>query len=152
MYWKWPILLSIKKIQENINASKISTVKTWSILRPSKFVFYWKVDKSFWCWKRKKGAKKSFFTIRIGFIISQVHFIISVSKFLTVFKNFVKKFLDEIAIDLRSMIKRSVKICNAWICAHNILDYIIHMPRIHRLLTSPLGVIKCSENLVLFLV
>ena len=110
----------------------------------TKFVFYWKVDKSFWCWKRKKGAKKSFFTIRIGFIISQVHFIISVSKFLTVFKNFVRKFLDEIAIDLRSMIKRSVKICNAWICAH--------MPRIHRLLTSPLGVIKCSENLVLFLV
>ena len=116
----------------------------------TKFVFYWKVDKSFWCWKR--GQKSLFFTIMIGFIISRVHFIISVSKFSTVFKNFVRKFLDEIAIDLRSMIKRSVKICNAWICAHNILDYIIHMPRIHRLLTSPLGVIKCSENLVLFLV
>ena len=36
-----------------------------------------------------------------------MHFIISVAKFLTVFKNFVRKFLDEIAIDLRSMIKRS---------------------------------------------
>ena len=64
--------------------------------------------------KKEKGDKKSFFTMMIGFIISRVHFIISVlSKFLTVFKNFVRKFLDEIAIDLRSMIKRSVKICNA---------------------------------------
>ena len=63
--------------------------------------------------KKEKGDKKSFFTMMIGFIISRVHFIISVSKFSTVFKNFVRKFLDEIAIDLRSMIKRSVKICNA---------------------------------------
>ena len=139
MYWKWPILLSIKKIQENINASKISTVKTWSILRPSLF-FIGRWTKVFSAEKRGRF----FFAIMIGFIISQVHFIISVSKFLTVFKNFVRKFLDEIAIDLRSMIKRSVKICNAWICAH--------MPRIHSLLTSPLGVIKCSENLVLSLV
>ena len=61
----------------------------------------------------EKGGKKYFFTIMIGFIISRVYFIISVSKFSTVFKNFVRKFLDEIAIDLRSIIKRSVKICNA---------------------------------------
>ena len=33
------IVIYQKKIQENINASKISTVKTWSILRPSKFDF-----------------------------------------------------------------------------------------------------------------
>ena len=92
----------------------------------TKFAFYWKADKSFWCWKR--GQKNFFFTIMIGFIISRVHFIISVLKFSTVFKKFVRKFLDEIAIDLRSMITRSVKICNAWICAH--------MPRIHRLLTK----------------
>ena len=76
---------------------------------------------------QKKGGKKSFFTIMIGFIISRVHFIISVSKFSTVFKNFVRKFLDEIAIDLRSMIKRSVKICNMLEYAHICPAFIVYL-------------------------
>ena len=46
-----------KKIQENINASKISTLKTWSILRPSLF-FIGRWTKVFGA---EKGGKKSFF-------------------------------------------------------------------------------------------
>jgi hypothetical protein len=111
------IVIQEKKIQENINTSKISTVKTWSILRPSLF-FIGRWTKVFGA---EKGGKKF---LMIGFIISRVHFIISVSKFSTVFKNFVRKFLDEIAIDLRSMIKRSVKICNAL----NMRTYAPHSP------------------------